>query len=109
MLIMLYWLPAKQLKTFVIKLGHKMWFKHILENRDIYVGSQTLATHYCLLVWCHSNFAQVKDRIGLRYVTMTKVHFSQKIIFTEYGNIPVQRVFFTSYAIVQGDQFEWQS
>ena len=56
MLIMLYWLPAKQLKTFVIKLGHKMWFKHILENRDIYVGSQTLATHYCLLVWCHNNF-----------------------------------------------------
>ena len=26
MLIMLYWLPAKQLKTFVIKLGHEMWF-----------------------------------------------------------------------------------
>ena len=68
MLIMLYWLPAKQLKTFVIKLGHKMWFKHILENRDIYVGSQTLATHCCLLVWCHNNFAQVKDRIGLRYI-----------------------------------------
>ena len=94
MLIMLYWLPAKQLKTFVIKLGHKMWFKHILEIREIYVGSQTLATHYCLLVWC-----QGKNRLGLRYVTMTKVHFSQKIIFTEYGNIPVQRVYFTSYEI----------
>ena len=66
MLIMLYWLPAKQLKTFVIKLGHKMWFKHILEIREIYVGSQTLATHYCLLVWCHNNFAQGKNRLGLR-------------------------------------------
>ena len=59
--------PCKTIKDFFfIKLGNKMWFKHILEIREIYVGSQTLATHYCLLVWCHNNFAQVKDRVGLR-------------------------------------------